>query len=259
VSRSWRAWLPARWRAKPARPLTYSEPYPSWQEACRHAGSYADAALFEGEYRAARAVREGRAPCAVFSVPQTKPVYRFSVASSLLAIAGEKGGFAGQPVHVLDVGGGLGLVYDQHRLYLDALPRLQWSVVDQPHFVQCGRAEFAGDRLRFFDTIAEARAQSPVDVALMVSSLEYFERPYDALGEMLGIANIVFALLHTTQAPDDEFRVQTRHPPYVPSSMPLHFLSVTKLRGFLESHGYRCVVTAQSADFYWFRRAAAEP
>jgi putative methyltransferase (TIGR04325 family) len=258
VSWDWRALLPARRRTEPRVPaaLFYSDPLPTWQDACRRAGSYADAALFDGEYQAARAVRGGRAPCAIFSVVQTKPVYRWPVIASLLSIAGEKGGFDGRPVHVLDVGGGLGLVYDQHRLFLDALPRLQWSVVDQPHFVRCGRDEFANDRLRFFDTIADVRAQSPVDVALMVSSIEYFERPYEALREMLGIPNLIFAFLHTTDAPDDEIRVQTRHAPHVPSSMPLHFLSLAKLRGFLEGQGYRCAAVAQSSDFYWFRRDA---
>ena len=48
--------------------------------------------------------------------------------------------------------------------FLDAIPNLLWSVVEQPHFVRCGRLEFETERLRFFESIADAcqRGANPI-------------------------------------------------------------------------------------------------
>src|SRR5262249_51834403 len=131
-------------------PLRYSRPYRTWEEACRNAASYSDAVLLDEERNAARAVREGRAAYALFGVAQARLAFRWPILASLMAVAGWQGAFSGRPLHVLDFGGGLGSVYDQHRRFLDTIPALLWSVVEQPHFVRCGNSELAGDRLAFF-------------------------------------------------------------------------------------------------------------
>src|SRR5438270_6156718 len=128
-------------------PLTYSRPFGSWEDASRKAGSYANPLLLEEEHNAARAVKEGRAAYALFGIPKTRPAFRWPLLASLMTIAGWRGAWSGQILHIVDFGGGLGLVYEQHRRFLETLPKLQWSVVEQPHFVRRGKAEFSDDRI----------------------------------------------------------------------------------------------------------------
>ncbi len=87
---------------------------------------------------------------------------------------------AGQ-FHLLDFGGSLGSTYFQHRPELSEIPRLQWSIVEQPHFVDCGQREFQDDVLQFFDTIGNAAQRAPIDLAMFSGSLQCIPDPFRAL------------------------------------------------------------------------------
>src|SRR5262249_26964956 len=132
---------------------------------------------------------------------------------------------------------------------------LLWSVVEQPHFVQCGNAEFADHRLCFFETIEEARTRADVDAALFVSSIDYLENPYDVLARLLDLDIPYFLLLasHLTDEPDDVIRVQYVRPPYVVIDLPIRFLSRAKLLALFDARGYR--VLADLGSGYLFGRA----
>jgi putative methyltransferase (TIGR04325 family) len=235
-------------------PLRYSRPYRSWDEACRNAGNYTNPALLDEELNAARTVREGRAAYALFGVPQATLAFRWPLLASLVAIAGWRHAFSGRPLHILDFGGGLGSVYDQHRRFLDTIPELSWSVVEQPHFVRCGNSEFAGDRLRFFETVEEARARGDIDAALFVSSLGYLENPYEVLAALLklDIPYLILVATQLTDAADDVIKVQHVRPPYVTADLPIRFLSRSKLLALLDSRGYE--MFADLGMGYLFRR-----
>ncbi len=240
-------------RLKPAS-LSYSRPYDSWDEACRHAGSYADPVLLDEERNAARAVREGRAAYALFGLPQSRLAFRWPLIANLLAIAAWQGAFAGRPLHVLDYGGGLGSVYQQHRRYLDTIPALLWSVVEQPHFVRCGNSEFADDRLRFFQTARQAGARARIDAAIFVGSLEYLEDPYAVLQGLidLDVPYLLLIATHWSDSADDVVRVQHIRPPYVTADVPIRFLSRAKLLALLGSRSYE--MFAELRTGYLFRR-----
>ena len=79
---------------------------------------------------------------------------------------------------MLDLGGALGGYYYQHRKFMSMLAKVRWSVVEQKHFVVCGRDEFQDEYLRFHETIADCLAEGPVDVGFLSSVLQYLERPY---------------------------------------------------------------------------------
>jgi putative methyltransferase (TIGR04325 family) len=250
------------WRAvamlrllKPS-PLRYSRPYRSWEEACRNAGSYADPILLEEERSAVRAVREGRAAYALFGLAQAKLAFRWPLLASLMSIAMWQRAYSGRRLHILDFGGGLGSVYDQHRRFLDTIPDLSWSVVEQPHFVHCGNSEFADDRLRFYETVEEARARGNIDAALFVASIGYLDNPYEVLVGLLklDIPYLVLVATQLTEAADDVIRVQHIRPPYVTAELPIRFLSRPKLRAILDSRGYEML--ADLGTGYLFRRRA---
>jgi len=83
--------------------------------------------------------------------------------------------------HLLDFGGSLGSTYFQHRRELSEIPGLQWSIVEQPHFVDCGRREFQDGVLHFFDTIGGAAQRAPVDLVMFSGSLQCVPDPYRTL------------------------------------------------------------------------------
>jgi len=54
------------------------------------------------------------------------------------------------PSGSLILAGALGSLYFQHRNWLSHISSLEWHVVEQPHFVECGKADAENDQLRFF-------------------------------------------------------------------------------------------------------------
>jgi putative methyltransferase (TIGR04325 family) len=200
-------------------------------------------------------VREGRAAFALFGVTQARLALRWPLLASLMSIAGWCGAFSGRPLHILDYGEGLGAVYDQHRRFLDTIPALLWSVVEQPHFVRCGNGKFTDHRLCFFETIEQAHARAEIDAVLFVSSIEYLESPYDVLARLIDLDIPYFLLVatHLSDAGEDVIRVQYIRPPYVVTDLPIRFLSRTKLLALFDARGYRMLADLGSG--YLFGKA----
>jgi putative methyltransferase (TIGR04325 family) len=112
----------------------------------------------------------------VFKSPQ----WNHGLLACLLRVAASRGG----SLRVLDFGGSLGSTYFQCRSFLSELECVQWSVVEQPHFVACGKAEFETQELRFFGSIGDALNARTIDVALLSGVLPYLPAPYQILSEI---------------------------------------------------------------------------
>jgi putative methyltransferase (TIGR04325 family) len=165
------------------RAVTYRGPYASWQAAMDASSGYDAASILDAAARAARAVVRGDADYdrdgVTFQGCRIEP----GVVACLLAAAAR----SGPRLSVLDFGGGLGSTYRQ------CLPMLRsvsvtWNIVEQPRFVDVGRAEFETAQLRFFHRIEEAIAESRPHVVLASSVLAYVESPYETLAELTHIS-----------------------------------------------------------------------
>ena len=99
----------------------------------------------------------------------------------------------GKPFAVLDFGGALGSAYFQNRKLLLGIEGLRWCVVEQPHYVACGRESFETKHLRFYSNIAECLAKEHVTVALFSSVLAYLPDPWQILSEVTraGVENVM--------------------------------------------------------------------
>lgn len=249
--------LRAAWRALWPRAVTYSRPYATWGEAKAHAVGYDAPEILAAIRDAALAVKRGEAAYERGAVAYVLPQYRWPLLSCLLHAQTRKA--ERDTFHVLDFGGSLGSVYFQHDSFLDGIPKLLWSVVDRPHVVACGNAEFADGRLAFFDTIGEAVTRAPLDLAIFSGSLEYVDLPYEVLAEVAnaGCTHLILDMLHLTDSATDEFRVQKARPPgppRYPARLAIRFLSAAGLRHYLEGLGYRIVTTMPAGGFYCERR-----
>jgi putative methyltransferase (TIGR04325 family) len=153
--------------------LTWSGPFRNWSEARAHSTGYDDPAILEKCKNALLKVKLGEAVYERDSVLFDKKQYSFAVIAALQKAAIENDGH----LCVLDFGGSLGSSYFQNREILGPLKRLQWCIVEQPHFVSCGKTYFEGEELRFYPTIESCLAQQQPNVLLLSGVLQCLEEP----------------------------------------------------------------------------------
>lgn len=94
---------------------------------------------------------------------------------------------------VLDFGGSLGSSYYQNKDFLSVLDDLRWCVVEQKHFVECGKQYFEDENLRFYYDIPSCLAEGKINVVILSSVLPYLRKPYELLDAILdcGIEYII--------------------------------------------------------------------
>jgi putative methyltransferase (TIGR04325 family) len=212
--------------------------YGSWDDALAATG-YDDESILEKTRIAALAAKHGEAAFERDSVVFERPEYAWPLLAALMWVAARNKG----RLSVLDFGGSLGSSYFQHRVFLERLDSVHWVVVEQPAHVRVGRREFADERLRFCATIDEAAAESPPDVIVLSSVLQYLERPHEVLSALLGLECEHMVLDRTTVWDDqrDRLCVQTVAPAIYDASYPCWVFSEARLDAELAGAGYRRV------------------
>ena len=120
----------------------------------------------------------------------------------------------------MDFGGALGGTYHQCRSFLSTVPSLCWSIIEQPHFVDAGRAEFETDVLRFFSSVEECEQLSGVDAVLLSGVLQYLPDALSLLRRFVAMAVPTIIVDRTPEAntPEDIFAVQVVPPEIYPAS-----------------------------------------
>ena len=224
------------------RGLFFEGDYPSWQSALDAAGGYDTPAILARVRDAALKVKRGEAVFERDSVCFNHEEYRWPTLACLLRVAAENGG----KLRVLDFGGSLGSFYFQHRKHFCDLKQVRWSVVEQSHYVNCGRNDFQNDVLRFYETIEECMADGPVDVILCSSVLQYLENPYEILSNLVR-AGVQYILIDRTPfivGDNDRLTVQHVPPSIYPASYPAWFFSEQRFLNEVKRLGLRVE--------YWF-------
>src|SRR5882724_5141454 len=214
----------SRWRANG---LGWSGDFPTWQTAAARCAGYDQPAILEQIRLAAGRVRAGAGAYERDAVVFEEPAYSWPLLAVLLEVAAAHGGI----LRVLDFGGSLGSAYFQHQRWLDPLAGVEWSVVEQEHFVRCGREEFADDRLRFFSSIADCLAAGRPDLVLLSSVLGYLPDPAAVLGELAGIGAGALLIDRTGFTRNDRERITVQRVPedIYPATYPCRFFSRTAL------------------------------
>lgn len=241
-------WLPPVMLAALKRTLGsvhYGGDYASWAAAMADCEGFDAREILERVTRAALAVKSGEAAYERDSVTFDKKAYVWHVLACLLRTAARNGGELG----VLDFGGSLGSSYFQHRAWFEGLRRFQWTIVEQPSFVETGRRHFEDDTLRFFDELPGALAHGRPNVLLVSAVLQYLEDPYARLAELTnaGFDALVFDRVGFTLDGRERLTVQRVGERIYPASYPCWFFDRTRfLAAFGE--GYRLVNTFEPVD-----------
>lgn len=204
--------------------------YSSWAGAVAASSGYDAKAIFDRVQKAARAVRDGDALWERDSTCFYEEEYNWQLLACLMTVAARSGG----KLHVLDFGGALGSTYMQHRKLLATLPECSWSVVEQPHVVSCGKAEFTIGALDFFSEIEQCFSAHPVNVVLFSSVLQYLESPYELLEKVNKLSPVAIIIDRTPVSTHGE-RITIQHVPksIYSASYPCRFLDKQRLENIL--------------------------
>ncbi len=202
----------------------FSGDYAEWDDALKASTGYQAPEILLKVKEASLKVKRGEAAFERDSVAFEKPEVSWLLLSGLLWTASR----CGNSLNIVDFGGSLGSTYYQYRAFLSHLTGIRWNVVEQPHFVACGREFFQDTSLKFFESLDDARLAGPAEVILCSSSLQYVTDPY-GLAEKFG--EFRFTLIDRTPfigGSRDRLTVQDVSPLIYKARYPAWFLSKEK-------------------------------
>lgn len=193
----------------------------TWKEAAQKTTGFHYNEILNRVKASAIKVKEGKAAYERDGVLHNKIDYSWPVLACLenVALLSDK------CLHLIDFGGSLGTSYFQNRKFLKSLS-LKWNVVEQPHYVDCGKAEFENEHLKFEHTIEDVLKNGTVNCLLVSGSFQYLENPGEYI-EKFKNHRFKFILFDRTSFIDDETRLTIQMVPasIYPASLPCWFFN----------------------------------
>ncbi len=219
--------------------------YCSWEDAKRDSSGYDSRDILDKVKDALLKVKNGEAVYERDSVIFDEIQYSWPLLAGLMWIAAQSGG----ELNIIDFGGSLGSTYFQNRKFLRALPKVQWNIVEQKHFVDVGKKYFADDKLKFFYDIESCIRQCSPNSILFSSVIQYLEDPYSLL-EKVKAMNFEFILFDRTSFVldgGDRLTVQKVPSEIYAASYPCWFFDKEKFYRFFKDK-YSVIATFASLD-----------
>jgi putative methyltransferase (TIGR04325 family) len=240
----------------------YSGDYSSWEDAKLATTGYSSDSILSKVKEASLQVKQGKALYERDSVLFDQIQHSFPLLAALLRTACENQG----KLNVLDFGGSLGSSYYQCKDFLSVLNDLKWNVVEQESFVACGKQYFEDENLKFFNAIEDCFNLRKPDVILLSSVVQYLEKPYELLTELIyyGFDYIIFDRTAFVKEGGDRLTIQKVPPEIYPASYPAWFLSLDKFLSFFEEKydlllefdsNDRANIPSQFKGFYFKRKS----
>lgn len=233
-------------KKSPNQELLWIGPYSTWEEASKHCTGYDQEEILERCKSSLLKVKNGEAVYERDSVLFHEIQYSWPILASLQRVALENKG----SLNVLDFGGSLGSSYFQNRVFLGSVD-LTWNIVEQEHFVSCGKEFFEDQTLRFYNSIDACLAERKIDVILLSSVLQYIPDPYDLIKKIdsLYIPYIILDRTAVTEMEDDFIAVQQVPDQIYKASYPCYFFSKNSLLSSFQSY----------SDLAWFDSGFTTP
>lgn len=220
--------------------------YPNWDEARRASSGYDAEHILEKVKDALLKVKRGEAVYERDSVLFDRIEYSWPVLAGLLWIASKNE----NRLNALDFGGSLGSSYFQNRKFLSHLKEFRWNVVEQPHFVRCGRENFQDETLQFYASIEECLYDNNPTVLILSSVLSYLENVDEILASMLDQDFPYIIIDRTAFVTEGEDRLTVQRVPsrIYEASYPCRFFNETRLLSLFAAAGYELVVDFATSD-----------
>jgi putative methyltransferase (TIGR04325 family) len=203
--------------------LYWSGNFKTWENAQAECTGYDTDIILEKCKNSLLKVKNGEAVYERDSVLFDEIQYNWGLLAALQKAAIENN----NELCVLDFGGSLGSSYYQSREFLNLGTNLTWCIVEQEHFVKCGKENFETDELKFYYTIDECLESNKPNVILLSSVLQYLPEPYEWLEKFLNL-NIDYIIIDRTPFVDSEadlLTIQTVPNTIYKASYPAWFFS----------------------------------
>lgn len=200
--------------------------YKSWEKAHKNSTGYEADIILEKVKQSLLKVKKGESAYARDSVNFDKIEYSFPLLTTLLKIAIEDS----CDLNILDFGGSLGTSYFQCKSCLNGLRSLQWSIVEQKKFVDCGKQFFEDDSLKFFYDIDTCLSTRKPDFILLSCVIQCLENPYEFTNTVINykFKHILIDRTAFVSKGDDRLTVQKVSPEIYPASYPSWFLNLDR-------------------------------
>jgi len=206
--------------------------YSSWLEAKNNSIGYDSDLILEKVKQSALRVKNGQAAYERDSVIFEKIDYSWPLLALLLWLASQNN----NKLNLIDFGGSLGTSYFQNINFLKHLVQLQWNIIEQKNFVDCGKKYFQDNNLKFFYTIEECIAEYNPKIILLSSVLQYLEKPYEFLKKIINLKfnYIIFDKTVFLANGDDRLVVQRVPLKIYPASYPCWLFNLEKFINFFK-------------------------
>ena len=156
-------------------------------------------------------------------------------------------------LNVLDFGGALGAKYFDHINYLDKRAKVNWSIIEQKHFVNLGEKEFKGTNLKFYYNLKDYCKDNKPQTLLLSSVLQYIEKPYELLDKLLQV-KFDFILIDRTPFNNiglenkDIIKLQIVPPDYYDASYACWFFDKQKFMKYFLDNNYEIIEEFKGSD-----------
>jgi putative methyltransferase (TIGR04325 family) len=213
--------------------IRFEGPYATWKEASVHCTGYDAEDILAKVLVATLKVKRGESAFERDSVLFNQIDYTWPMLSGLMWAAARNKG----RLDVLDFGGSLGSSYFQNRRFLQTLPELRWSIVEQAHYVEAGQTHIQDQHLHFYKTIDECLVNNQPNVILLSSVLQYLEDPIDLIKKLSAIKATCLIIDRTSFSNSivDEILVQKVPASIYAASYPMWVFSISKFHQILDS------------------------
>ena len=152
--------------------------YPSWEAADAKTTGYNEETILNKIRESILKVKSGHAEFERDSVAFDKFEYSEEFLNALKSVV------KNNSLSVIDFGGSLGSQYFQYKRFFEGV-NINWMVVEQKHFVDCGKKEIGDEQLHFFNTIEEALSYKPANSIILSSVLPYIKEPFQMIEKII--------------------------------------------------------------------------
>jgi len=228
--------------------IHFSGDYASWSEAASLASGYDQKDILEKVLSATMAVKNGKAVAQRDGVILEKIPFNFPLIATLLSAALDNG----NRLNVLDYGGSLGSSYFDSRDFIKPVSNINWSIVEQPHFVATGRAHVASKELHFFETVEDSAQSYAPNVIILSGVLQYLQNPWNALQDLHRLESMYLFIDRTAFIIADSDRLTIQHVPgwIYDATFPAWFLSEKKFLKWISDSSYKIIGEFPALDDY---------
>jgi len=154
--------------------------YQSWRDAANNSDGYDHDKILAKVKNSLLGVKNGQFAYERDSVAFKIHEYAEPLTTILKNIGEDSPGLS-----ILDFGGSLGSLYYQNQKAFSRILKLEWSIVEQEHFVSCGKQYFEDDHLKFYSTPKECFHHRQPEILILSSVLSYLQDPIQTLRHLL--------------------------------------------------------------------------